>query len=244
MTQSFPPLLSFLQKLERHVALSASNRDALLALPYKLRQLNAGAHLFREGDHVASCCVIVSGFVSRHKIVADGARQILSVHMRGDGVDFQNAILERADHSIQALTRTEIAETPVKAVQELLAANPAVAAALWAETLVDASVHREWTANVGRRDARTRIAHLLCELGLREEAAGLSDRRTYQLPLTQEQLADAAGLTPVHVNRVLQGLRTDGILARDRGTVKIVDWDQLARIGDFRPAYLHNSVPA
>ena len=244
MTQSSSPLLPFLRKLEGQADLSASDRDAILSLPYKLRQLNAGFYLFREGDVAATCCVIVSGFACRHKVVVDGARQILSVHMRGDGVDFQNAILRYADHSLQALTKIEVAEIPVRAVADLIASNPNVTLALWAETLVDASVHREWNANVGRRDARTRIAHLLCELGLREEAAGLCDRHAYVMPLTQEQLADATGLTPVHVNRVLQGLRAEGVLARDRGTVKIADWDQLTRIGDFRPTYLHKSVPA
>lgn len=243
MTQSPLPLLPFLNKLEREVELSAADREALLSLPYKLRQLASGFYLFREGDIATSCCVITSGFVCRHKVVADGARQILSVHMRGDGIDFQNAILKHTDHSIQALTKVEFAEIPIRAVADLIDSHPGVARALWAETLVDASMHREWNANVGRRDARTRIAHLLCELGLREEAAGLCDRHVYVMPLTQEQLADATGLTPVHVNRVLQGLRADGVLARDRGLVKIADWDQLARIGDFRATYLHHSVP-
>jgi CRP-like cAMP-binding protein len=110
---------------------------------------------------------------------------------------------------------------------------------MWTETLIDASIFREWVLNVGRRPAISRIAHLLCELGLRLEAAGLAEAGRYELPLTQEQIADAAGLTSVHVNRVLQELGRLGLIARSRRSVTIPDWEQLRRIGDFNGRYLH-----
>jgi CRP-like cAMP-binding protein len=238
LIQSHPALQLFVDKLETHTALDDDDRAAILALPHTLRTLEASAYLFREGDHAANCCVILSGFACRHKIVAGGARQILSVHMRGDGTDLQNAFLPLGDHSIQALTRVEVAFIPADKVREAALARPLVGRALWSETLLDAAIQREWTANVGRRDSRTRIAHLLCELGLRQERIGLCDRRYYALPMTQEQLADATGLTPVHVNRTLQALRAEGVIAREKRTIDIADWDHLTRIGDFHMAYL------
>jgi CRP-like cAMP-binding protein len=110
---------------------------------------------------------------------------------------------------------------------------------MWYETLVEASIFREWTLNVGRRDARTRAAHLLCEFALRLEAAGLGERGSYELPMTQEQLADAMGLTPVHTNRTLMSLGEDGLISRTQRAVRINDWHKLMAVGDFDPAYLH-----
>ena len=239
MSQSSSPLLPFLQKLERHISLSEADREAILALPFTLRELDAGAYLSREGERAQHCWVILSGYVCSHKIVANGARQILSVHMKGDGVDLQNAVLAVVDHNIQALSQVRAALIPADAVSELVPSHPGAARAMWIETLVNASIQREWIANVGRRDARTRIAHLLCEIGLRIEAAGVGERQRFELPMTQEQLADATGLTPVHVNRVLQGLGADQIIDLDKRVLEVANWDGLAAVGDFRMTYLH-----
>jgi CRP-like cAMP-binding protein len=228
----------FLSKLEGYANLSASDRTAILSLPYNMRTFDAGRYVFREGERASNCCVILSGFACTHKIVADGARQILSMHMRTDGVDLQNALLASNDHNIQALTNLEVAVIPAAMVSELISAHPGAARALWVETLLHASIQREWIANVGRRNARTRIAHLLCELGLRMEHCGLGRRGEYELPVTQEQLADATGLTSVHVNRVLQGLRSDQIIRRGGRMIAARQWSELVEAGDFRSSYL------
>jgi CRP-like cAMP-binding protein len=111
---------------------------------------------------------------------------------------------------------------------------------MWIDTLVDGSIFREWIANVGRRDARTRIAHLLCEFSLRLEVAGLGQQSDYQLPMTQDQVADATGLTPVHVNRTLKGLEAEGLITRaNPRSINIGNWKNLAEAGDFSSAYLH-----
>jgi CRP-like cAMP-binding protein len=128
---------------------------------------------------------------------------------------------------------------PRDAVKALAFARPAVGMAMWYDTLVEGSVQREWTANIGRRDARTRMAHLLCEFGVRLEQAGLGTLCEYELPMTQEQLADATGLTSVHVNRTLRSLDREGWTERRMRSVRIKDWDELAAAGDFDPAYLH-----
>ena len=193
----------------------------------------------REGDKPQNSCLMLSGFSFRHKVAGNGGRQIFSIHMKGDLADLQNSLLGTADHNLQALTHVEVALIPVEAVQEIAFSRPAIGRAMWYETLVDASIFREWTLNVGRRDARTRAAHMLCEFALRLETAGLGERCNYELPMTQEQLADALGLTSVHTNRTLMGLGVDGLISRRNRTVRIEDWSGLAAVGDFDPAYLH-----
>src|SRR5690606_8730294 len=139
-----------------------------------------------EGDRPGNACVMLSGFSIRHKVAGNGGRQIFSIHMKGDLADLQNSLLGHADHNLQALTRVAAALIPVEAIQEIAFTRPAIGRAMWYETLVDASIFREWTLNVGRRDARTRTSHLLCEFALRLEVTGLGERCDYELPMTQE----------------------------------------------------------
>jgi CRP-like cAMP-binding protein len=160
--------------------------------------------------------------------------------MKGDMVDLQNSFLTVADHSVQVLTDSDVAFIPRGEVKKLALERPSVGMAMWFDTLVDASVFREWIANVGRRDARTRLSHLLCEFSLRLKIAGLGEATDYELPMTQEQLADATGLTAVHVNRTIKGLEADGLITRQRSrSVTIGDWRKLAEAGDFDSNYLH-----
>ena len=160
--------------------------------------------------------------------------------MKGDLVDLQNAILGLADHGVQAITECKMAKIPYEAIKQLCDACPTIKDALWYDTLVDGSIHREWVANVGRRDGQQRVAHLLCEFALKLEAVSLGEQLDYELPMTQEQLADATGMTPVHVNRMLQELVQLGLIKRATPrSVVIGDWRKLAEAGDFNPAYLH-----
>jgi CRP-like cAMP-binding protein len=159
--------------------------------------------------------------------------------MAGEFVDLQHIFLEVSDHNVQAMTRVEAAFVPREAIRQLVRACPAVGVAMWTDTLVDSSILREWTVNIGRRDARTRLAHLLCEFALRLEAAGLGEGGDFELPMTQEQIADATGLTPIHVNRVLKELAHSGMVVRERRSVRIVDWEGLRKLGDFNSRYLH-----
>ena len=228
-----------LRKLSLWQELSQDDRAALLALPHTLKTLGPSGYIVREGDRAEQSCLLLRGFAMRHKVVGNGGRQILALHVRGDMVDLQNSLLRVADHNVETLSQAEVAFIPREAIIELAARRPAIAMAMWFDTLVDGSIHREWMANIGRRDARARIAHLLCEFGMRLEAIGLGDARDFELPMTQEQVADATGLTPVHVNRVLRSLDRDGLTRRSRKSVHIEDFNQLMQIGDFDPLYLH-----
>ena len=234
-----PTLAPMLRKLRLWVDLDSPQEQALLDLPHSVLTVEKQKAVVREGDDVSHCWLVLSGYCVRFKYVGSGARQIVSIHMKGDLVDLQNALLGVADHGVQTLTSCRMAKIPIEAVRHLSDTEPAIKDALWFDTLVDASIHREWVANVGRRDAATRIAHLLCEFGLKLDAIGL-DQRDYELPMTQDQLADATGLTAVHVNRVLQGLETDGLIERVTAkSVLIGDWKRLAAAGDFQRDYLH-----
>jgi CRP-like cAMP-binding protein len=233
------PLSVILPKLETWAPLDAEDRAALLALPHRVRSLGASHYIVREGDRAEHSCLLLSGFAYRSKIVGDGGRQIVAIHMKGDMVDLQNSVLGIADHNVQALTAIEIAVIPREAILDLVAERPQIGKAMWHDTLVDGSIHREWTANVGRRDAATRMAHLLCEFALRLEFAGLGEHCDYELPMTQEHLADCLGLTPVHVNRTLKGLEADGLITRSVRAVRVSNWDKLAAAGDFNSTYLH-----
>jgi CRP-like cAMP-binding protein len=232
-------LTTMLRKFERRGPLDEGDRQALLDIPHRVQMIEASSYIVREGARPDRCCLILSGFAYRHKLTVEGARQIVSVHIPGDFVDLEGALLNVADHNVQALSRCEIACIPRDALRALILAHPRVAMAMWVDTLIDGSVFREWVINVGRRDARQRIAHLLCEFARRLEVAGLASEYRYELPMTQEQLGDATGLTPVHVNRVLKALDRDGLIRRERRFVVIPDWEALRQAGGFSETYLH-----
>jgi CRP-like cAMP-binding protein len=234
-----PTLLPMVKKLELWMNLDAEDQDAVMALPHSIRRLSAGEFIIRDGDEPTHSCLLLRGFAYRHKLTGEGARQIMSIHMKGDVVDLQNAFFRQSDHNVEALTNIDVALIPIKAISELAFDRPTVGKAMWCETLVDASIFREWTLNVGRRQARERMAHLLCEFAMRLDVAGLGAQLDYELPMTQDQLADALGLTSVHVNRTLMALQTEGLIVRTRRSVRIPDWKALASVADFDPRYLH-----
>ena len=233
------PLALLVRYLRLHFALPADDADAILALPFKPRTLEAQSYILREGDQPDRCAILIRGYAYRHKVTGEGSRQILSLHIPGDALDFQNMFLAEADHNVQMLTRGEVAEISRTDLECLIESRPSVGEAVLVASLVESSIFREWTLNVGRRDSRSRIAHLLCEFSYRLQAQGLSDGGDYELPMTQEQLADATGLTPVHVNRTLKVLQSEGLIKRDRRVVSFPNWERLREVGDFNPRYLH-----
>ena len=230
------------RRWKRRLPLSAADEAAVTNLNWARKQYQRDAYLAREGEHVTVCTVLLQGFAYRQKILSDGSRQIISFHIPGEFLDLQNCLLEVADHNVQALTRCLVAVVSKELLLQVMSDRPAVRQAIWLDSLLDASVFREWVVNVGRRDARQRIAHLLCELALRLKAAGLGEGPLFDFPLTQEQIADATGLTAVHTNRTLQALRRAGLINLTASKLTILDWDALAEAGDFSERYLHHSV--
>jgi len=233
------PMGLLARRLDGRMALDDAAVRAILAVPHELTMLRPGDYCLREGARPKRSTVVIEGYVFRHKLVRDGGRQILAVHLPGDFVDLQNILLDESDHNIQALTHATLCAFPHADMLDLAFRHPAIGKALWRESLVEASLFREWIANIGRRDARARVAHLLCELAVRREAAGLGPRDTFELPMTQEQLGDALALTAVHINRTLRALESDSLIHRTKRTVTIADWARLSAVADFDEAYLH-----
>ena len=228
-----------IRKPGRLVELTDHDKALLAALPFTLREAGANQYLVREGSPTTECCVLASGYACRHKVAANGGRQIVSFHIPGDILDLQHLLLDVADHNVQTITPATIAWVPMAALKRVAHESRRINDAMWRDTLIDASIFREWVLNVGRRDARSRTAHMLCEFAARREAAGLGSPGQFELPMTQEQIADATGLTAVHVNRMLRSLAEAGAITRDRRHIRIVDWDIMRRIADFDRAYLH-----
>jgi CRP-like cAMP-binding protein len=237
--ESISPLAPMLRKLDERRTLSAADHEAVLALPHRLETIPAHRSVVREGEVATHSCLLRSGIAFRQKVTGDGKRQICSIHLSGDMVDLQNSLLWVADHSVVALTPIKVAFIPREAILDLSFAHRSVGEAMWFDTLVDGSVFREWLTSAGQRNARTRVAHLLCEFGLRFEQAGLGTASNYELPMSQEFLGDCTGLTAVHVNRMLRSLKDEGLLTMTKGWVKILDWAGLAKAGEFDRLYLH-----
>lgn len=235
---SFLPLF---RRWARRVSLSNEDKAAVINLPWIRRQFQRDAYLTREGEPTSVCTLLLHGFAFRQRILSDGARQIISFHLPGEFLDIQNCLLEVADHNVQALTRCLVAMVHKDPLLELMNSRTSVRRAIWLDSLLEASVFREWVVNVGRRNAKQRIAHLLCELASRLKAAGLGEGPMFDFPLTQEQIADAIGLTAVHTNRTLQALRKAGLISLTSSKLTILDWDALAEAGDFSDRYLHHS---
>ena len=207
-------------------------------LPYGLPPFD----LIREGDRPGPVFVMLEGWACRYKILPEGGRQIIAFLMPGDTCDLHGAVLAEMDHSIQTLTPARVASIGRLEVQELLTGHPEIARALWTTQLIDESVLRVWIVSMGRRDSKARVAHLICELYLRARTIGLASGDSFEMPLSQVVLADALGLTPVHMNRVLHVLRGADIIRFRRGALHIIDPTGLARIAGFDENYLHRRL--
>jgi len=234
----------FIDKIETRDALTGDERTALTGLPQKLVQTAARARIVEEGEKPTHCCTVVEGIVYRSKLAASGRRQIISFHVPGDMVDLHTVLFKIADHTIETVRNSAVVLIPHIAILKTAEEYPALARAFWYDTLLDASIQREALLNNGRRDARARTAHLFCELAVRLKRVGLVDGGSFELPLTQTDIADALGITPIHTNRVMAKFRNDGLIAFGGRSVTIFDWKALVAIGEFDATYLHLEGPS
>lgn len=236
---SHPENQTLIRKLEAIVDLSPDEREAVLSLPLTIRTVGEDQDLVRDGDRPSECCMIMEGFAARYKLTAEGKRQIMSFHIPGDIPDLQSLHLEVMDHALGTLVLCKVGFIHHHDVRELTRRCPRIGDAFWRDTLIDAAVFREWMMGIGRRSAYTRIAHVLCELLVRLRAVGLANGHDIELPVTQAELGDALGLSTVHVNRVLQELRGDGLIILRGRFLSVQDWPALKQAGEFDATYLH-----
>jgi CRP-like cAMP-binding protein len=184
-------------------------------------------------------CLILSGFAAVYKVTGEGKRQIVSFAIAGDIPDLQSLHLKVLDNSVGTITLCRVGFIPHEVLRNICLRYPRIASAFWRETLIDAAIFREWMTSIGRREGYIRIAHLLCEMMVRLKAVGLAEGHACDLPITQAEFGDALGLTTVHVNRILQQLRADGLIQTQGTRLNIPDWDKLKEAGEFDPTYLH-----
>ena len=194
--------------------------------------------IIREGETPSDVHLIVEGFACRYKHTSSGARQIVAYLVPGDFADTHVFVLKAMDHSIGALSACRVVAIPRATILALLE-RPAIARAMWLATLVDEGVLREWIVNIGARNAKERIAHLMCELLARVKAVGLATGDSFELPITQSELGETMGLSPVHVNRTLKLLRADGLITFKGGQLVVLDAARLRAISSFNSSYLH-----
>lgn len=239
LTKLSPAVALMIRKLSRHHPLSPEDMREINALPFVLRQTCSSEYLVREGQQPIRCAFLMEGYAYRQKLTSNGERQIIAINLPGDFLDLQNLFLTESDHNVQALTSGIVVEMSLPAMRNLAFRRPAVGKAFWVATLIEASINREWLLNVGRRPAPERLAHLLCEIQVRVARTDASVAVDYELPMTQEQIGDALGLTSVHVNRVLKTLQKQGLINRDRRRLQVVDWPGLRALADFNERYLH-----
>jgi CRP-like cAMP-binding protein len=219
--------------------LTEADRALLQGLATDAVAVPGNRDLIREGEEPSAVPVVLEGFACRYRTLPDGGRQIIGWLAPGDFCDLHVSILGQMDHSVRTLTASRIAHLPRDGLDALTEGRPALMRAFWWATLVDEAVLREWLINLGRRSALVRISHLLCETLVRLRAVGLAPGDAFDFPLTQVELADTAGLSPVHVNRIVQHLREEELIAWRGRTLTILRPDALRRLAGFNPGYLH-----
>ncbi|WP_345821714.1 Crp/Fnr family transcriptional regulator [Methylobacterium fujisawaense] len=227
-----------IRKLESIATLSDTERQAIQGLPVRIHHLNARQDIVRDGDQPTHCCLVLEGWACRYKLFRQGKRQIMSFHIPGDIPDLQSLHVRTMDHSLATLTKAIVAFIPHENLRELTARHPGLAAVFWRDTLIDSGIFREWLVSMGRRSAFEHVAHLFCELYLKLQAVGLAGNFRCPLPMTQTDLADALGLTPVHINRVLKEMRGQTLITLRSNALVIEAWDELLRVSEFDSTYL------
>jgi CRP-like cAMP-binding protein len=229
------------RRLEEYTPLTDDDRQELARLASQATHtIQPRRDLIRQGDAPRSVYLILDGWGCHYRTLEDGRRQIVDFAIPGDLCDLNLFILDRMDHSIGAITRLKVAEIGREVFQRVVTSSPNITTALWWQELVSKSIHREWIVNVGQRTAQERVAHLLCEMFLRLETVGLTYGYWCDFPPRQNDIADATGLTAVHVNRTLQDLRRRELIILDKQRLTIPNMMALQGVGLFNPEYLHH----
>jgi CRP-like cAMP-binding protein len=230
---------TLLMKMRRRDEISADEEQALRAAVSEVKEYPADLTFIRRNQELDHSTLLLGGLMCRYKDLRNGERQVTELHVAGDFADLHSFTLKKLDHELMTLTPCQVALVPHENLKRITEAFPHLTRVLWFLTMLDAAIHREWVVSLGRRDAVARLAHMFCELQVRLEIVGLADAHGYELPLTQTDLSECAGITPVHVNRSLKVLREDGALEFRNRRVTILDRAKLERAAEFDPSYLY-----
>ena len=228
-----------IKKLSWFGTLSTHDKDMLAQLiARRTRSLASGVNIIEEGEQPTAFYLLQEGWSYGYKVLENGRRQIIAFLLPGDVCYLNLFLLKRMDHSIRTITPVVISEVTRREFDGLVANSSSVGQALSREALSSAAIQREWTVNIAQRPALKRVAHLICELFIRLENVGLTNGRSCEFPLTQMDLGDALGLTGIHVNRVLQRLRSLNLLALKGRVLTIPDIQALRQLAGFNSSYL------
>jgi CRP-like cAMP-binding protein len=229
--------------LAQHLAcigeLPDEDRAILAALPAEERDLRRLRDTLKAGERPTHVVVVLSGFLYRYTIGPEGARQIHSFYHPTEAPCLETLYIDYMDNSLGAVVDSRIGLIPHEAVYRVIDERPEARKLLWRQTLVQAAIFRQWLVRNSNLPAHASLANFFCELFTRARAAGLVKDGGCDLPLTQEFVAEALGLTPVHVNRTLKVLRETGAVDWRSGRLTVKDWTMLADMGDFDAGYLH-----
>ncbi|WP_404712252.1 Crp/Fnr family transcriptional regulator [Sphingomonas sp. MMS24-J13] len=232
----------FVDRLRGYSPLGTDDVTALIAATARPRTYPARRDLIREGDRPGPVFVILEGWAHRYKILPNGTRQVLAFLMPGDSCDLHIGLLAEMDHGIQTIGPALVATIDRAEMDTIMETRPAVARAMYVGQLIDEGTMRAWITSMGRRQSIERVAHLMCKLYARATNIGLASGTDLELPISQLLLADALGMTPVHINRVLRKLRESGAMTLNRGSLVISDPATLVRIAGFDENYLHRRI--
>ncbi|UGX99189.1 Crp/Fnr family transcriptional regulator [Bradyrhizobium barranii subsp. barranii] len=232
---------ALVRRLRTSSGISDDDVKEIEALPIAVRQYSAEAPVVRDGERATDCCLIADGFCARSKTIASGKRQILSIHIPGEIPDLMSLFLHVMDHDLSTLTPCTLGFIRHETLRKLHQRSPSVAELFWRDTLIDSAMFREWIVNVGQRPAPARLAHVMIELRERLRVIERLDGNSFEMPLTQEQIGEALGITAVHANRVIKQLRQEGIVELHRGRVTVLDERKFLELADFDGRYLHQS---
>ena len=232
----------FANRIEARSVLAPDERQAILDLPGQVATVKTNAELVRLGQVVDRTCLVVDGLMARFSLARNGARQISAFYIPGDMPDLHSFVMPRATSALVGLAPTTVLRVPHAAIAAVTERFPKVATALWRDCTMDAALTAEWLLNLSRRSAQSRTAHLFCEMAVRYGQIGAFEDLHFPFPITQTHLADAVGLTSVHVNRTLKKLKDGGIVRVTRSQVTVLDWQKLTAIAEFDPSYLQLDV--
>lgn len=230
-----------IRKLELAEPLDGIEKEMILSACRDIRPVPRRRDIISDGEAPEFLHLVVEGWAARYKILKDGSRRITAFMLPGDFCDLHASLLDAMDHAIVAVTDCRIAYVANEEIDRITRVSAALARAFWRATLVDEAILRQWLVNSGRRNAFEAVAHLLCELHFRLRLIGIGSDRL-ALPLTQEDLADASGLTPVHVNRMLQRMRKEGLIEMANGQLFVPDIGALRQSCGFEPDYFHLKI--
>ncbi|MGO4171536.1 Crp/Fnr family transcriptional regulator [Bosea sp. TAF32] len=233
------PMQALVRRLNAISNLTHEEQQIILALPAMPRHLRAGFDVASEGEKPDRCALVVSGWLCRYKFTGAGRKQILSFHIPGDIPDLQSLLLRTMDHNLAAITDARIVYLQHDSLRETCFSQPKIAQALWRDTLIDAATYREWMLGMGRRPALQHMAHFLCEIFVRQNAIGATFDGRCDLPISQAEMADAFGMSLVHLNRTLREMRKTGLVDWSHGRLAVYDFKGLQKLSGFDPTYLH-----